>query len=260
MMDNADKEFGFQLFGLSAASSLAELKKKYRELIKKYHPDKHPEKIEWSTRMVQQLNEAYKVLLLYLKRINNFELRQEENNSQPRTTRESYKDLILSGDEAVRDAIVIGWIKRNPKDDFAKGLKLRIEDVLRKLTLLTLNETQNHEIDFFTEFFSVFLEATMEKVPRPLPSIENPTVFLRHLSSANKYLDTGIRNYYHFREAGSLKNLYNIPLSFLEDSIRLYKSLGIGLTDRPTIRLIGARIKLATLFKTRVKDSQCVTI
>jgi hypothetical protein len=257
-MDDSDKEFSLQLFGLSSSSSLPELKRKYRELIKLYHPDTHPEKTEWSTRMVQQLNEAYKILLAHLGRIAGFDIGNDKPRNEVIKPADNISSIIEDGDQALRDAVIIGWLKRTPKDEFAHNFKRRIERALKNLTLVSMNVIPLPELDSYAELFSVFLEATVEKSARPLPTLDNPTLFLKHLAAANKYLDSGIRNFYHYKDTGALKNLGNIPYSFLSDSIRIYGALASELEDKTTKRLINARMKLARLFQTRIKDPENV--
>ncbi len=252
-----DKEFSLQLFGLSSSATLPELKKKYRELIKLYHPDKHPDRIEWSTRMVQQLNEAYKVILAQLRRFSGVDPGLFESRTKGVRPQSDFKNIVDDGDMALRDAVVIGWLKRTPKDDFAFTFKRRIENALKNLTIVAMkNDIPIPELESYAELFSVFLEATVEKSARPLPSLANPTRFLKNLAQANKLLDTGIRNFYHFKDNGTLKNLGNIPLSFLTDSIRMYGELSYGLDDKATVRLVNARMKLARLFQTRIRDPE----
>jgi len=53
------------LLGLREKSSLKEIKNKYKNLMKKWHPDKHKDDIEKATQMSMQINEAYKTILDY---------------------------------------------------------------------------------------------------------------------------------------------------------------------------------------------------
>jgi len=53
------------LLGLRERSSLQEIKKSYKNLMKKWHPDKHHEDPQKATRMSAQINEAYKTILEY---------------------------------------------------------------------------------------------------------------------------------------------------------------------------------------------------
>jgi hypothetical protein len=257
-MDPSEKEFSLQLFGLSSSATLPELKKKYRELLKLYHPDIHPERVEWSTRMVQQLNDAYKIILGSLGRLADFGLDTNKARSDSNRIPDDYMNIIDDGDRALRDAVVLGWLKRTPKDEFAFTFKRRIERALKNLTLVAMQGMPIPEVDSYAELFSVFLEATEDRAARPLPALENPTRFLRYLASANKYLDSGIRNFYHYHEKGTLRNLGNIALSFLEDSIHAYGLLESELDDKLTRRLIRARMKLARLFQYRIKDPENV--
>jgi DnaJ-class molecular chaperone len=55
------------LLGLREKSSLKEIKSKYKNLMKKWHPDKHKDEIEKATQMSAQINEAYKTVLEYTK-------------------------------------------------------------------------------------------------------------------------------------------------------------------------------------------------
>lgn len=60
-MTYSELEKALQLFDIATRSTLKEIKKKHKALVKKYHPDKgcsDPEKI-------QQINAAYQILLTY---------------------------------------------------------------------------------------------------------------------------------------------------------------------------------------------------
>ena len=58
----------YEVLGLSEQASFEEVKKRYRELVKKYHPDilmgrgESEEMIEKSTRKLQEINEAYETI------------------------------------------------------------------------------------------------------------------------------------------------------------------------------------------------------
>ena len=57
----ADKQDYYETLGVETGASEAELKKAYRNLAKKYHPDMHPGDAE-SERKFKEVNEAYEVL------------------------------------------------------------------------------------------------------------------------------------------------------------------------------------------------------
>ncbi len=53
----------YEILEVSKNASESEMKKKYRELMLRYHPDRHPkEKKEWATKMTSAVNEAWTVL------------------------------------------------------------------------------------------------------------------------------------------------------------------------------------------------------
>ena len=53
------------LLGLRETSTLKEIKNKYKNLMKKWHPDKHKDDQDKATKMSMQINEAYEVILEY---------------------------------------------------------------------------------------------------------------------------------------------------------------------------------------------------
>ncbi len=57
----ADKRDYYEVLGLSKSASDADIKKAYRTLAKKYHPDLHPDDAT-ATEKMQEVNEAYEVL------------------------------------------------------------------------------------------------------------------------------------------------------------------------------------------------------
>jgi DnaJ-class molecular chaperone len=62
------------LLGLRDNVTLKEIKHNYKSLMKKWHPDKHPNK-ELATTMSSQINEAYETIMEY---IENYEYSFEE--------------------------------------------------------------------------------------------------------------------------------------------------------------------------------------
>ncbi|OIP54447.1 MAG: molecular chaperone DnaJ [Helicobacteraceae bacterium CG2_30_36_10] len=63
------------LLGLREKSSLKEIKLKYKNLMKKWHPDKHKSDVEKATKMSMKINEAYEIILSYC---NNYEYSFDE--------------------------------------------------------------------------------------------------------------------------------------------------------------------------------------
>jgi DnaJ-class molecular chaperone len=63
------------LLGLHDKATLSEIKLRYKNLMKKWHPDMHTEDVETATKMSAEINNAYKLLLEYCK---NYEYRFDE--------------------------------------------------------------------------------------------------------------------------------------------------------------------------------------
>ncbi|MDQ7044366.1 MAG: J domain-containing protein [Sulfurimonas sp.] len=53
------------LLGLRETASLKEIKLSYKNLMKKWHPDKHRDNVKQATTMSVSINEAYEILLEY---------------------------------------------------------------------------------------------------------------------------------------------------------------------------------------------------
>ena len=70
------------LRGLHDKATLSEIKLRYKNLMKKWHPDKHQKDIDTATKMSVQINEAYSLILQYC---NNYEYRFDEEFLQDAT-------------------------------------------------------------------------------------------------------------------------------------------------------------------------------
>ncbi|MDF1874673.1 J domain-containing protein [Sulfurimonas sp. SAG-AH-194-I05] len=58
------------LLGLRETSTLKEIKLSYKNLMKKWHPDKHKDNVAKATKMSMLINEAYEIIVHYC---NNYE-------------------------------------------------------------------------------------------------------------------------------------------------------------------------------------------
>ncbi len=65
------------LLGLREKSTLKEIKNKYKNLMKKWHPDKNIKNTDKANEMSIKINEAYKIILDYC---NNYEYSFDEDN------------------------------------------------------------------------------------------------------------------------------------------------------------------------------------
>ena len=65
------------LLGLHEKASLPEIKSKYKNLMKKWHPDANSDDLETATQMSAKINEAYATVMQYC---NNFEYPFDEES------------------------------------------------------------------------------------------------------------------------------------------------------------------------------------
>jgi DnaJ-class molecular chaperone len=70
------------LLGLREKSSLKEIKNKYKNLMKKWHPDKHKNNYDQATQMSMAINDAYQTILEYC---NSYEYPLDEENIKKTT-------------------------------------------------------------------------------------------------------------------------------------------------------------------------------
>jgi molecular chaperone DnaJ len=63
------------LLGLHDKATLSEIKIRYKNLMKQWHPDMHPETPEEATQMSSRINEAYSIVMHY---VNHYEYRFDE--------------------------------------------------------------------------------------------------------------------------------------------------------------------------------------
>jgi len=55
------------LLGLRDTASLPEIKSRYKNLMQKWHPDKHIDNIDMATKMSTDIIEAYNIIMEYVK-------------------------------------------------------------------------------------------------------------------------------------------------------------------------------------------------
>lgn len=70
------------LLGLHDKATLSEIKTRYKNLMKRWHPDKHKDDIEIATKMSSDINGAYSLILQYC---DNYEYRFDEEYLQNMT-------------------------------------------------------------------------------------------------------------------------------------------------------------------------------
>lgn len=70
------------LLGLRDKTTLKEIKHNYKSLMRRWHPDKHPDNIKQATQMSADINKAYEIVLSY---IEDYEYDFDENSLKKKT-------------------------------------------------------------------------------------------------------------------------------------------------------------------------------
>jgi DnaJ-class molecular chaperone len=87
----------YEVLGIEETANLAEIKKKYAELVKKYHPDKNPD--DYDEALFQLIQRAYECLSNPEKRteydffMKNVKYAKNNDHNKLKQTFDSYKDL-----------------------------------------------------------------------------------------------------------------------------------------------------------------------
>jgi hypothetical protein len=97
---NTDEAFSF--LGLSLSASKEELEASFRQLVMLYHPDRNPDKSEWSHARMTLLNEAHNLAQRYIT------LRSEKLHSAPKQISRELMLHLQNGLYAARDDILEG--------------------------------------------------------------------------------------------------------------------------------------------------------
>ncbi len=70
------------LLGLRDKATLKEIKHSYKQLMRKWHPDKHPDNVKQATQMSADINKAYETIMDY---IENYEYDFSEESIKKKT-------------------------------------------------------------------------------------------------------------------------------------------------------------------------------
>jgi curved DNA-binding protein CbpA len=82
----------YEVLGLSAAATAEEIKKAYRKLAFKYHPDRNPNRLDYAKEKMQELNDAYYVLE-DVSRKKEYDLKLEAHENASRAEAKGYSQF-----------------------------------------------------------------------------------------------------------------------------------------------------------------------
>ena len=164
------KQCYYEVLDVQKDASEAELKKSYRMLALRYHPDKNPDNAEEAATKFKILQEAYQVLI----------------NPQERSWYDKHKDLILAGGD--RDSIVD-----------------QCYDVFPFFTSFCYSGYNDGENGFYSVYRNVFIEIVKDDLPhREESDDESPPSFGCSSSSADE-----VRAFYAYWESYCTPRSFN---------------------------------------------------
>lgn len=165
----------YQLLGLKKNSSMDEIKKTYRKLAIKFHPDKHDD--EEKTEYFKKITEAYETLSDPLLRKDydlNLYLQDEERYGSEYSyefTEEDYKLIQIYYDkctQSVEFKFMMSLFCKLPNETKDKMFhKINIKEMLKKFTktrLLNLNKIKVIDVSKLFEDITIHLNISFEKL------------------------------------------------------------------------------------------------
>ena len=162
------------------------------------------------------------------------------------------RQVFQSGDEALRRAVSLGWLRRVPRQPRDRELRRRLEEARDALLEHRRQGRRPAWAGFYGRLFAAFLEAT--DAGAPLPYTWSTPYAFRDLRSANVLLERGIRDYYHHRERDRLGTLGAVALSYLGDASRFYSYISRRLEPGPVKEVAQSRIAIAKAFQERIRS------
>ena len=95
-LSSKEVEQARELFGLGECATLSEIKNAFREMAKKYHPDKCREDKKDCEEMMRKLNEAHEIILTFLSGYRYcFNQKPTEEEDWEDFKRRFYEDFII---------------------------------------------------------------------------------------------------------------------------------------------------------------------
>jgi curved DNA-binding protein CbpA len=225
----------------------AELKRRYRELTLRYHPDLNPDNPGWSTRIMQEINAAYDILRENL---------TKSGHAPEKAPRRDIRQIISDGDSALSEAVMKQWLTRLPRDRTSTALRQRIIQAAVELKPESPAAPPALRREYFHTLFTLFIRTTDPDIFLPFAGALNSTSFFRRLARANRRLAGGMHLYYSSRERSSFPRLSRVASGYLENARWLYRTLLLESRDR-SFRLesrLESRLELAELFLLRLED------
>ncbi len=220
-------EKALALFKISPAASLRDLNTSYRRLVRRYHPDYNPERLEWAHTSMVKINAAYDVAVEHLAALR-YEEVQAHLDREIRA-HDDFTALFSNIANRVLDGVFTYYQYglENPHQRRAgtpriryRGAVRRITDALAQLERLRVpNPVDGETLEIFTGFTRAFLQCMqIDRAFAPTSSRDEHGAYRRY-REGSRALDAAIRRAFFRHELsphGELASPQSLAVSLNE--------------------------------------------
>lgn len=196
-----DAGTALRLFELHGTASLGDLNESYRRLVRKYHPDYNPTRLEWAHEAMVKINAAYDVALEHLASVQHDRIeRQLDGKIQ---AHDRFAAVFEDIAEAILEGIFI-YYQYGLENPFARrqGVpRFRYRLAMKKVTtgvdqlrrLGSPNRIDTETLDTFRSFAIAFLQCMrMDRAQDPSAD-RGETLAYRHYRTGSRHLDFAVQ-------------------------------------------------------------------
>ena len=208
-------ESALALFRIAPAASIGELNAAYRRLVRKYHPDNNPARLEWAHQAMVRINAAYDSAVEYLAKMRYDEV-------QARLDREiqahdDFTALFASVANRFLDGMFTYYQYglQNPHQRQSGTPRMRYRQAVRRMSdalaqlerLQVPNPIDGETLETFRVFARAFLECVrLQRTYSPSSSREEHGAYRRY-DEGSRALDSAIRRAFFRVELSSPREL-----------------------------------------------------
>ena len=208
------------LFQITPFASLRDLNASYRKLVRRYHPDHHPDRAQWAHEAMTKINAAYDSAVEYLGRLRYEEV--EAHLDREIQAHDEFTQLFLNIANRVLEGVFTYYQyglenphqrrTGTPRQRYRQAVR-RIAAALEQLESLRVpNPVDGETLQTFRAFSQAFFHAMqIDRAYSPVGSSDEHRAYRRY-SEGSRSLDVAIRRSF-FREEFSHRREIASPQS-----------------------------------------------
>ncbi len=221
------EEKALALFKIGPAASLRDLNSAYRRLVRRYHPDYNPHRLEWAHTAMVKINAAYDVAVEHLAALR-YEEVQAHLDKEIRA-HDDFTALFSNTANRVLDGLFTYYQYglENPHQRSSGTPRIRYRSAVRRISealsqlerLRVPNPVDGETLEIFTGFARTFLQCMqIDRTFAPTSSREEHGAYRRY-QEGSRALDAAIRRAFFRTELsphGELASPQNLKVSLNE--------------------------------------------